>query len=329
MSPFPVRNAADIQAIVNLVICALFTFPISIYCTYQICKNWNELWLIKRKRSVWIILFIMILYQSLIEMPSYSIDQLYGIGQIPELVLLSITIPTRIAFFLLINIRVWILYYNYHYHHTLAIKPWRILISPQSINDNWFVRHKRSLGDARYILEYILFPIVMMRVISFVVMRFIFQIDSIVVDGITLNIFFVSSFIFCAIVWTKYPDFNDRFFIRMELKFTFLWLLLAVILAAVIWLVFIYLAHLELDVGLLAHLGFEVTFSILMWIFCVYPQRALRKSGILSSNTLSQSLSAGGVRNAELMMSWKEIILSKDGYESFASFLSREFAIEV
>ena len=109
------------QAVMVLAACCFLTLPTAIYCIAGLIRNWNRQFLIKRRRLVIVALLIMIIYQSLIEVPHYAVHELLDIQQ-QNLVLLAITVPTRLCCVLLINTRVWLLFFDCHYNCILATK---------------------------------------------------------------------------------------------------------------------------------------------------------------------------------------------------------------
>merc|ERR1719491_548739 len=132
----------DVTALLVLVACICITTPLVVYCAHQLIKNWNEQYLIKRKRPVIVCLFCMLTYQSLIEVPSYAMTQLISDRDIKALPIATLpivilNIPIRIAFVLLINVRVWLLYFDFQFHSVVSSKPWQMLISPAAIDKNW------------------------------------------------------------------------------------------------------------------------------------------------------------------------------------------------
>ena len=156
--------------------------------------------------------------------PCYAIQRLLSHTLIPDPILISLSVPVRICAMLLINTRIWLLYYDYQEGHILASKPWQILINPSSIEHNWFLTHKRTLGDGTFILNAIIIPIVVCRSALYIFVRFyiVHQTYPEFTDGVVIVILLLISMVFIGLIWkslnTKFPNFTDSYYIRHELR---------------------------------------------------------------------------------------------------------------
>ena len=243
----------------------------------------------------------------------------------------------------------WLLYFDYNYHRTLSRKPWQIFLSRTSIDENWFLINRQRLGSAKFIIKWIIIPIVILRVISYFTIRFGFDIASESIDAGTLCFFAVFSFIFIGIVWSKYPDYHDIYFIRSELK----WLCLSTLVLALSYLTWGILMALQIeqridsDIGFIQILFTELMCCFIMFIMIRYPlwksaQNSIRKikaeqiqivrsQSDSTSTTFETSDSMEEViamTTTAMVLDWETEIETIEGYERFAGFLSKEFAIE-
>ena len=383
-----------IQSYMILSVAIFLVLPLTVYLTVQLVRYWHSTLIVKRRRPVVIALLLMIIYFTLVEWPSYAVEHLLGHDHV-NYILLFITIPARLAFILLINTRVWLLYFDYNYHHTLSRKPWQIFLSRSSIDENWFLINRQRLGSAKFIIKWIIIPIVILRAIAYFTMCFGFGIANESIDAGTICFFSICSFIFIGIVWSKYPEYHDIYFIRSELKWLCFSALVMVLTYFVDWMLLTFRVdrRIELDIGFAQLLineftgKFEIRASpslkhpqrvplenyvrnavrqklnrlrptlrgcsysdldgtgcFVMFMMIEYPHwkstHLLRKMKIKKMNgTRVPSESTDFETNESMeeiiamtktakMLDWGSEITTINGYEQFAGFLSKEFAIE-
>eukprot|EP01084_Bolivina_argentea_P177548 307013_1 len=319
----------DVQAILLLSISCLINYPLSVYCGYVLYRNWNEQWLIKRRRGMIMILYCLAIWNPLITFPFYAIRQLtYKIDytfSIPYL--LGFTIRHFIVGLLIL--RIFILYFDHEFNRILSMKKWKMLINPKVVENNWFlVNRHNSYGDHIWMIKFIYSPIVSFCCIIFILFHFIFihyfgiQIEMFV-DYTLFFIYLMISVCFGYLCWQKYPKFHDTLLIRLEIKYLIIILFSgAIIMVSSVLIVRITINH-EIGAGLIGVSVINIMYAVSMYIAIIYPQRLVHHKGN-SDNGIAHKLQT----ITQKQLSWNQSIVTTEGYESFANFLEKEFSIE-
>lgn len=220
---------------------------------------------------------------------------------------------------------------DFQYGAILAASPWQMVLAPTSVTMNWFLRKRQTLGDGIFILKYIISPLIMARIVALIAFEWAtFEIidDSTMheIDVFLIVFIVVITIIFIGILWNDYPQYEDHFdafYIRYELKLIFVYSIAAhsivvPVNVATVWFgIPIYWVHVTQQMMLC---GF-------LWIMIVWPKWKIRTQ----SHALSQYLAISFEKKAALTPRemWMKEVSTKKGYEGFACFLAKEFALEV
>ena len=318
-------NGLNLPSILYLVSFILISIPLIIYCGFDLYRSWTDLWLNGRRRSLILFVYIIIV----ISICLWTLKAMEE--QIPSLRMIVNPIDILLQWIgvLLFNTRVWLLYCDYHYARILAASSWQVIISPISITNNWFLLNRRRLGDHIYILKYIVLPIAITRSALYIFTDLSHFIDHMVVNTLNLSLFMllcVCSIIFMVSVWSRYPQFEDPYFIRHELKMTFMMMAVAVILiigTIILWMFYGSPWQWTFVVA-------QFTLCLFMYLMIVYPKRKLMdyNTRITKRVSLQKRITLEVVHDV-VRMEWEELIATKHGFESFANFLAEQFSVEV
>ena len=139
------------------------------------------------------------------------------------------------------------------------------------------------------------------------------------------------SAVFIGILWSKYPSFDDVFFIKNEFRIVFITVGLLCLGITIINLlsemnsVNINAKYFQLFMPL----GFQTIYCFILWMMIVYPRRKMRNA-LIETMEERKRMTVGTLHEIDLTSQhWEREIGSKQGYEKFAAFLSNEFAVEV
>lgn len=130
-------------------------------------------------------------------------------------------LTTTYLAFCFLNIKNWMIYYQYHWtYFTLQIK-WQQIINDTDSEQNWFIENKSKYGNIRYVCK--LFGIVhgIMIICSGVSLYFVMIYEDPSIDLpalIICAIITISLIIFYIIIVKKTPKWNDVFYIHWESK---------------------------------------------------------------------------------------------------------------
>ena len=67
-----------VQAYLIILTAICIVLPLTVYLTIQLVRNWDSPLIVKRRRPVVVALFLMIIYFTVIEAPSYAVEYLQG-----------------------------------------------------------------------------------------------------------------------------------------------------------------------------------------------------------------------------------------------------------
>ena len=314
-----------ISAIVTSILC-----PTVIYFTYELYMNWDSRYILGRRKSIILLIQITIFYYVLSYFPFQAMDHLSDAVD-PMYWRFTIQISNLLCCavgFSLMSLRVYLLYFDHEYNNRVSSQKWKILVDPNVGETDWFLLHRHTkYGNESFLILRILTPFVILFVFTFIAVWIYVHAEyndpndetnnpptTMVEYAFTALIGFicvVPGFIF----WRKYPNFNDNLLIRKEMTNT-----IKINGAFVIIQVALILTTITLD--------FDVTFvnltinqflaTLTSYFMIKYPQRIHYYQRRSTSKEVSISAAT----------SWKSIVTTQEGYESFANFLEREFSIE-
>ena len=321
-------RADQVASLALLTACCGITFPLLIFFGYQLKSQWNERYLIKRKRSIILCLYLLILVTTIFVI-------LYAIARSQQIHEVAFLQPEMLTFFasgvlntlhllvaLVLGIRVWLLYCDYQYCELLMSRQYQIVIDPESYQNNWFLKHHATFCSSKFFLKWIIFPAVILRIIIYILI-FSFQrlnSDNVrSIDGSSSLFLLIIVAAVLGTLWSRYPDYNDAYFIRYELRAFFVYLFIMLLLVitpvavAVLWFQ-------------LSYSWLHVTLQPLWW-----GQSYIT---IIQPKLLVQRETKGVRRRARSLkkqdtFTVTRIMETKREYDMFSCFLAQQFSLEV
>ena len=309
-------------------------FPIIIYCGWLLRRNWRHDHLKKRRRVIIVCIYALISYSALFEFPwlvSWNIDIERGVLGISLLndMMFAIAIIPRWGWMSLIVLRIYLLYFDHELGQFLTNQKWKILMDPSVVEKNWFVCNKHKYGNEKWMIKYeailvLLYGMIYLTVHLIVALStYNYRLLSIIHLG------FTGFFALCCIAigikyWSKYPSFLDTLGIRTEIRqILYFWVtLVSLILITTIFDGFdIYTKDSELMMILsIDILYIFVYYSMIISPIKLYAQNN-KDDGNQKRESLKLTISQSNTTNFRGERSWKYLINTKQGYESFVNFL--------
>ena len=318
-------------AFASLTIYCLITIPLIIYSGWLLRRDWSELFLIKRRRIIVLALYVLIILWS-------SFMGIVAIGETLTNPLFSnnfigAAINTLIwTFGLLLATRAWLLYFDYFHGATLAAKPWTTILAPDSVANNWFLTRRRSVGSGIYILKWIILPVILIRLLLYFTAIWILNIAVARVRGFDMYgvvALPIICTIFIGVMFSKYPKYDNVYFIRNELKILFLFTFCAQFIV-------ISLNYAIDTMNVLSHLWRHLNMLVIqcgfLLIMIVYPQWKVKRENQSLLTRLKKQETEELIANewrTNVQEHWRKTIRTKQGFERFASYLAQQFSLEV
>ena len=342
--------------IICLVLNLLLNWPLAIYCGWILHQNWRQNYLKQRRRRAVLWIFCLVCYQCLFDIPYWLIVNLMhevdfmGHSAFNDFMWMTGAVM-RWGWVSFVVLRVYLLWYDHNIGATLSTQKWKILLNPSFMDQNWFIQKRNTMGNDIWLIPYILLPILGTYVLIYFATHIIISIFSENMDLLRgLNFAFhvvvaLTGAILMAIFWCKYPSFNDTLFIRHELLRT---IIILISMGFILLIAAIFNAndfHSRDSVIILA-LIVNLLFLFIYYYLIIFPYRKLglnqkEKIGQRSvsygltlsvTNITQKSVSDSSPPTPDTTWkfnkSWKYIIESTEGYESFTKFLEKEFSIE-
>lgn len=220
--------------------------------------------------------------------------------------------------------------FDYHHGAILAVRPWQIVINPKSVEENWFLRKKRTVGHGPFILKYLITPLIIIRITALIVFEILedstlYEIDPFLISSIT-----IITTMFIGIIFGRYPQYEDGYFIRNELRLFFVWAVSVNVVAVAI------------NVSILwfgvpfwwLHAWQQFLLCGCLLITIVWPKWKIHMQFEAYQLSLVARSSEVDTESTEIpKISARNLLLrrmrTKKEFEMFAAFLSRQFALEV
>eukprot|EP01084_Bolivina_argentea_P197895 339020_1 len=317
--------------IVYFVVLSLFTIPMCLLCGYKLKRYWNSQFIIKRRRSLILLKFILFSWHSFIEFPFFVIFisfnlpmkliSFFGFVYVISLVIRCITG----SLFLL---RAYLLYYDHEYEKILSQSKWQILIDPHVEQTNWFLVNRRhKYGRASYLIKRFILPSVFLYFIIFCIVLFTTANYNSLLNDKTGLLFTAIWCIMLVIIgiyyWRKYPKILDKWNIRDEIGLSIKILSCfpaMLILGAILLIVGVIHASVSL---LFVFISLELCVTGIFYVLLPY-------SSSKQNNNNSDSAAVTIIQSSidRHILSWQDTIKMNDGYEQFACFLESEFSVE-
>ena len=329
------------------VVVYLFSFLILSFGFGYLLVSIKKLWtsyhsdiISKRKPSV--LFGILILYglyicivspiQSVLDIfeqnniESYIIDLMWDISQ-------NLSFPIFIGLFMLYIMRVYLLNYDHQYHNILLNKEWMVLINPNEMNNNYYVKYRNTLGNPVWLMKYIGLPVFI--VIS-ILYGLIVNFTSLSVHSVQFILFPTLAFIGSIVMgyfWIRIPNEMDTIGIRIELRLTCLWLICGQIFVVIpIFSIIVF----QFKHGLLLTLqGVSILCYVCIYLMVYFPHNECLKDNqqhklyeylcMICGNKNNKKMVAKMNQNTTNYITWKEYIASMFIFR-YADYILKTFS---
>eukprot|EP01084_Bolivina_argentea_P298964 515309_1 len=311
----------------------IIVLPMCIYAMYILTTNWNKTYFVKRRRTAILLMLILSCIGLFVSIPGVLIvNMIYDSPTlIPQHVLLPVLVPAKFSKFactLLMIVRTWLYYFDINYNKEMSNKEWKAYLNECAIsNYEWFTSKKHTLGCHIYCSVRAL-----LLTTAIIIVYIIFNIKAgLSCDIYAITVYFIL-FVIAALVWHKYPKFNDTLGIRAELKRILIVWTLGIVSADIAWICGIYIyGTVKYDAFLLVAIGMmivnlsAVVYFTIIDVYIRYkrdeqlPMNASYKLHVQSNSEQYKDVN---------IKSWKPIIQKIDGYQLFMTHLQAEFSIE-
>jgi len=193
--------------------------------------------------------------------------------------------------------RFWLIYYDMNWMVLSLSVEWRRLINPHSrtslsYEPSWFLDHKHSFGNRRWVGQRIAVFVVLISVITITV-RYLFDFTEREPIGEAIYLFFYFvPFVGLGVLRCKLPDFKDSIYIQQEMKYIMALLVLILLAFAVQEVAedsFESVSNTQLIINILFYVAIEVCNFLCILITTRY---VLRKVSILLSEQMKAAAGA-------------------------------------
>ena len=133
----------------------LICWPFTIKCFYIIKRDYKLPYIIKRKPILIKAILTLASINMFITTPFMSILNIYckNTWNIPQYFYFLITYINKsclLGVMWLFVLRVHLLYMDFGYNKAMSNKNWIKIINNNYLNSNWFIKHKNTLGNVKY-----------------------------------------------------------------------------------------------------------------------------------------------------------------------------------
>eukprot|EP01083_Nonionella_stella_P067055 177098_1 len=299
----------------------LILTPLSLFYIYELWQlaSYNIPFFTKRHPKLIVICGIINTIYPTILRPIADLTRAHGLFHYNHL--LPRTLNNIVQWCMLLEyMRLWLLYYDYQYSlHTLALK-WKQQILKEKTNIPWTHRH-RCLGNVK-----------ILSVISGVFGAIIILIIILTELWSTANVNIVESIpmicmIFFLVFAFKVRKCRDEFMIQKEFKIYGMMLLAAIVTYVIIQMVSTAASNWRIMLMNMFTCTACYTMSFVSTHWVIKQYNTQRKKLELCTQLLLSN-SASVMNEVKSRLTLTEVVSTKDGFDSFANHLVREFAIE-
>eukprot|EP01084_Bolivina_argentea_P045914 84509_1 len=213
------------ELVSHVIILWLILAPYCLWCTIKYYRCRHHIVISKRYPTLTILFCIVAVMMLCIEQVLYRIiftfsNDYDNFSDIPPVlfhitIIFSTLLQTPIPW--LMATRFWLIYYNVQWTKSTLNKQWKIHLNYLEIDQNWFLSHKSTVGNAKYLTLRVLIIVFCLSIFS------IFIRAASIAEGSINGAFslFISAFLpflFMIIISCKMRKFTDYFYIIKEFK---------------------------------------------------------------------------------------------------------------
>eukprot|EP01084_Bolivina_argentea_P165261 287116_1 len=214
--------------------------------------------------------------------------------------------------------RLWLMFYDLHYSNSNMNKQWRTHLNPTLSKNNFWMKHKSTLGSQSYSFKVSCAIVFIISIIPIVYGQLTFPSPNInLFITIPLHFIFVSIFVVLA---CRSPHILDLFYMRYELKL----LVIIMVSGNVFMIVVTPLASLQNHILAIIGLIIRIDAGILAYILL-----ALSSTWFISrklDNKYNKEYESRPQK--EQCMKLQRVLLDPYNFQLFVQHLTREFSIE-
>ena len=351
-----------ILSMIYFVINVIVYVPIMLYGIQQIYKFRNTVIMQKRHYGLSIAIAICTLLQvlfisaMLLFLGSYAKWEPFG----PLFFIMANIIGFCLIY--IIFIKTWIHYYDIKCNATSCSKAWKSVINPDSVDtahNNWFLKHRQTFGNPKYLLKWIMIGGIITGI--FIVVLDVILVNKTnkktnsrdlitVINGAIIIIICMFPIIMTLYIGCRIPSFHDPFHIETEAKYVEI-VTFASISLSVIQLILLYVYGPILRI--IAVLTFWLLFTTLAFIFTLIvtiwalkknenalyhidrqsvaqsPYRMHLELTKVESMQKSSSISANSTSLSKSKLKLQDIVQDKYGFQLLTTHLGHEFSMEL
>ena len=271
----------------EVVLMVVVGVPLSLSSIITLRKDWNKVYIVKRKQLFVLILTVLTIYPLFIFTPlvvSFNIGSMW-------IDILNYVIYTHLYItYWLVTSRFWMYYFDCQLIKFHKNKHWRVAIDPINETSNWFVKNKNKWGNEYFLLKIIVCISIAQESIFFMLFEFLKNNDDrkhvILIDG-TLNLilpFIISIYLFIFHFGNelKHFQFFDNLGIGREIIVTTIVTILFVFGTNIFWLLFLFTLNSYYYV--IAEYLFIISRLVLIYLVAIYPKKLFNQFNINDGN---------------------------------------------
>eukprot|EP01083_Nonionella_stella_P014209 39945_1 len=305
--------------------CLILT-PLSLFYLYKFWQlaSKNTPFFTKRHPTLVVICGMMPNTYPIILRPIADLTRAHGVLGL-ENALARLIANTLQWYFLLEYMRLWLLYYDYQYSlHTLALK-WKQQILKEETNIPWTHRH-RWLGNVKvlFLITAICGPVIILGIILVLVHSPVGQGYVELAEAVVPMMWLL----FSLVVAFKVRKCRDEFMIQKEFKIYGIALASAIIEYGIIQIVCAAVGDRNVQILLMnmytCTCCYLMSFISTHWVIKQYNAQQLRLKVALTRQLSDKSV----IDMVKSRWTLEQVLSTKDGFDSFANHLVREFSIE-
>eukprot|EP01083_Nonionella_stella_P125525 379687_1 len=311
------RTIALSALIFNLALC----YPQSIYVSYKLYANWNEMYFIKRRRFITLCLVLSTVFSQLCTAQLVIWKELYYNNFMITIIAVYLAHAVTFAYVILYITRMWCLRYDHQMYELSNHKLWHSIINNTHFEGNWYIKHRSTWGNDRWLLCRVGAPIFIVCSLLHIAFHISIYGTSATIFRDVVTMVLAVGFVVVGIrLWSQFPKLHDTMLIRKELKMC-VWIML---LSMFVYLIVTFTVgkFMTFFVPMATHIA-------VLHVLVLYPIRNVNGRTNVHVSTRDE-------RSDNMYKSWIYFVnngdnkseLNAHNYCIWMAFLAREFSIE-
>jgi len=288
------------------------------WCYIYIYYKRNKLYFKKRKPLLIDILVALVVSGILIENQTLIFLSIFGLdgdGVILAECVRFFNISTLMAVYMVVMIRIYLLYFQANYNEATISKKWREFVHEEQ--EDFFLSNIHTYGNDKFLIRLASIVWLCLCAIYIVLESFL---PATSISQWFIFVLFIALLMFAAYMLRKFPDFHDTLHIRTELQY-FVALNFMILLA---WTVLLAIG--QGVSGGIARYYWQVTmYLVIFWISIV---RVVHWNEIKKMADPKDKNSVYYLAMTDRAFNIHHVLATQKGYEEFMKFLVSEFSTE-